>query len=39
VENQMITALKKLRVSLQDYLQVIVLFLAGAAIYPLLLQF
>jgi RNA polymerase sigma-70 factor (family 1) len=39
VENQMITALKKLRVSLQDYLQVMILFLAGSAIYPLLLQF
>ncbi len=39
VENQMMTALKKLRVSLQDYLQVIILFLAGATIYPLLLQF
>ncbi len=39
VENQMMTALKKLRVSLQDYLQVFLLFLAGSAIYPLLLQF
>jgi RNA polymerase sigma-70 factor (family 1) len=39
VENQMMTALKKLRVSLQDYLQVFILFLAGGAIYPLLLQF
>lgn len=37
VENQMITALKKLRVSLQDYLQII-LFVAGASLYPLLLQ-
>ncbi|WP_177230475.1 RNA polymerase sigma factor [Chitinophaga sp. CF118] len=39
VENQMMTALKKLRVSLQDYLQVIILFIAGASLYPLLLQF
>ncbi|WPQ64632.1 RNA polymerase sigma-70 factor [Chitinophaga sancti] len=39
VENQMVTALKKLRISLQDYLQVTILFIAGAALYPLLLQF
>lgn len=38
VENQMVTALKKLRVSLQDYLQVTILFVAGAALYTLLLQ-
>lgn len=38
VENQMVTALKKLRISLQDYLQVTILFIAGAALYPLLLQ-
>ena len=39
VENQMMTALKKLRISLQDYLQVLILFMAGATLYPLLLQF
>jgi RNA polymerase sigma-70 factor (ECF subfamily) len=38
VENQMITALKKLRVSLQDYLAVILL-IACSSLYPLLLQF
>lgn len=38
VENQMITALKKLRVSLQDYLQVTVL-IACSSLYTLLLQF
>lgn len=36
VENQMITALKKLRVSLQEYLTVILL---GAALYLSLIQF
>lgn len=39
VENQIMTALKKLRVSLKDYLQVCILFTAGASLYPLLLQF
>jgi RNA polymerase sigma-70 factor (ECF subfamily) len=38
VENQMITALKKLRVSLQDYLQVILLIVCSS-LFPLLLQF
>lgn len=38
VENQMITALKKLRVSLQDYLQVILL-IACTSLYTLLFQF
>lgn len=38
VENQMITALKKLRVSLQDYLPVIAL-IAYSCLYTLLLQF
>ncbi|HEY8918297.1 MAG TPA: RNA polymerase sigma-70 factor [Chitinophaga sp.] len=38
VENQMITALKKLRVSLQDYLAVILL-VACSSLYLLLLQF
>jgi len=36
VENQMITALKKLRVSLQDYLQIVLLVACGS-LYPLLL--
>jgi RNA polymerase sigma-70 factor (family 1) len=39
VENQMMTALKKLRVSLQDYLQIVIFVIAGASLFPLLLQF
>jgi RNA polymerase sigma-70 factor (ECF subfamily) len=39
VENQMITALKKLRILLQDYLQTIVLFIASSSLYLLLFQF
>lgn len=38
VENQVITALKKLRVSLQEYLQVYLLIIA-MALYPLFLNF
>ena len=38
VENQMVTALKKLRISLQDYLHVLVMIMAGVSLYPLLLQ-